>query len=73
VTFPGVERLCAVCLKVIYNYGPLCSGCLALYGRNRRQWPDYVRLLVKLYEKEHNYERRHPHISLDEIIEKEQR
>ena len=73
MTLLSVERLCAVCLKVIYNHGPLCKGCLSTYGPNRCQWPDFVRLLVKLYEKEHNYERRHPHISLDEMIEKEQR
>ena len=62
-------RLCAVCLKVIHNHGPLCGDCMTLYGGKRCQWPVEIRLLVKLYEKEHNYERNHPHNSLEAVVE----
>lgn len=66
-------RVCAVCSKVIRSHGPLCFECMSKHGRTRSQWPDFVRFMVSDYEKQRHYERRHPHISLDALLEREQR
>ena len=66
-------RTCAVCQKPIPSHGPLCSACSAKYGHSRSQWPPFVRLMVSTRQKEIDYDRRHPHKSLDELIEKELR
>lgn len=66
-------RTCAVCQNPIPTHGPLCCACSAKYGRKRSQWPPFVRVMVSSHQSEVDFERRHPHYSLESMLEKEQR
>lgn len=67
-----MQRYC-VCQVPIPANRDLCVTCRKLYGVNPAEWPEWLRVWMKSYKAERDYERRHPHISLDAIIEKELR
>lgn len=49
----------------------LCICCLELYGKRRKDRPEWVNDWLRSYQRELEYEQKHPTLSLDAILDVE--
>ena len=61
-----MARYCPCGKNVLPNRG-ICQECGEVYGFNRSEWPEWLRLIVNDITREEMSYQRHEHISYDEI------
>jgi len=53
-----MQKHCVICGKVITNGFDLCESCLQEYGRNKSQYPEWLKFLIADTNREIRQERR---------------
>lgn len=61
-----MSRFCQ-CGKGITNRRWICSECGSIYGYVASEWPEWLRLIVNDNNRVELSDKRHEHLSLDEI------
>lgn len=53
-----MQKRCVICGKVITNGFDLCESCLQEYGRDKSQYPEWLKFLIADTNRERRQERR---------------
>lgn len=53
-----MQKHCCICGKVITNGFDLCESCMNEYGRDKSQYPEWLKFLIADNNRERRQERR---------------
>lgn len=53
-----LKKHCCICQKIITNGFDLCESCLNEYGRDKTQYPEWLKFLIADNNREMRQERR---------------